>query len=65
MCRCATHIIAEVPYHLMRFVCRLRFVRDVSETEDVPTYTDSVSTYFMVTCKHLCKSFSSWNTVSI
>ena len=38
-------------YNLYACECRLRFVREDNDTEDVPIYTDSGYTYFMVKCK--------------
>ena len=52
MYRYASRIIVDASYNFMKFECRLRFVKEDSDTEDVPIYTDSVSTYFMEPCEH-------------
>ena len=45
--RLATNVMnIQQRQHLQYFECRLMFVREVTDSENVPIYTDSASTYF-------------------
>ena len=56
--RSTTQIVVDVDQHLQNFECRLRFVKEDIDRKDIPSYTDSVSTYFMVECKYFNSAYS-------